>query len=261
MVLNANAQIINANGNEQGVFMRALIAILIFVLLLGCVEQPSPAENVSNVSKPTITNVSKPVTPAINKTNITAPSYDCKNNSCVAVAYNVTENITKDFYFRALAPAGCGKEVKPEKLITKHWTMLKGSIGVPNPCYVVDAKLHKTQNLTTLNITTRYFQTQAVCSRCAAAIPWIAEIISYNGSVEVNYNGRKVYSDIDVFCGQELGNCIYDYDCVRDGCNKEFCKSRSDPPVSSDCEWKDCYDPNKFGLRCGCVNKKCKWKK
>ncbi|MEM2909239.1 MAG: DUF333 domain-containing protein [Candidatus Bilamarchaeaceae archaeon] len=61
------------------------------------------------------------------------------------------------------------------------------------------------------------------------------------------------------FCGWSTeAECTRDDDCMRGGCNSQICQARSEGIIMSSCD-KPCYRPEPYGLRCGCVEGKCKW--
>jgi eight-cysteine-cluster-containing protein len=62
------------------------------------------------------------------------------------------------------------------------------------------------------------------------------------------------------FCGNStFGNCVADTDCVTGGCSREVCQSRSEEPIITTCEYKDCYNTQVYNLKCGCAQNKCQW--
>jgi len=67
--------------------------------------------------------------------------------------------------------------------------------------------------------------------------------------------------DEGYFCGwSTMGACEQDGDCVLDGCSGEVCRSSTDEPVDTTCEYKECKDAVKYEKTCGCVRNKCVWK-
>jgi len=188
---------------------------------------------------------------------------ECRENKCVAVALNATTPFdpTRDFYFRAEEPGKCGTEIKPARELVKFGTRLNGSIKTANPCYTVKAELIKgEEDFVILNLTTIPLQTFAACATCSATIPWLADIYNYQGDLEVYYDGRKVLSDLDVFCGWNIGECSADGDCKAGGCYKEVCQSRENIQIFTNCDPRDCYDSSKYNTQCGCVNGRCSWR-
>jgi eight-cysteine-cluster-containing protein len=62
------------------------------------------------------------------------------------------------------------------------------------------------------------------------------------------------------FCGFSTGGkCNNDYDCVRDGCSNQVCRAANEGPITTTCEYKECYSAGKFGVECSCVNNQCQW--
>ncbi len=186
----------------------------------------------------------------------------CRQNKCVAVPLvaNETTNQSEDeFYFRMLGQPGCGNEVEPTKNITPYRTVMSGSISVPNPCYAASAELDHNGSVYVVNITTAPLETSATCVQCAGAIRWLADINGSNDSVDVYYEGKRVYTDSNPFCGWSTGSCSTNSDCRRDGCNSEVCDSVNDKHIFTTCDWRSCYDPTPYKLTCGCVKRQCTW--
>jgi len=62
------------------------------------------------------------------------------------------------------------------------------------------------------------------------------------------------------FCGTStLGECKKDSDCITGGCSSQVCQSKDEESINTDCEHRDCYDAELFGLECGCVEDSCQW--
>jgi len=60
------------------------------------------------------------------------------------------------------------------------------------------------------------------------------------------------------FCGwSDYGQCDSDDDCLRSGCSGQVCGSQDHITT---CEWRDCYNPEPYGLSCGCVRNQCRWR-
>ena len=71
---------------------------------------------------------------------------------------------------------------------------------------------------------------------------------------------RYILSPNLEFCGwSSYGKCNSDGDCIRDGCSNQICRSRFEKPLITTCEWLDCYDAEKFGIACKCVEGRCQW--
>jgi len=63
------------------------------------------------------------------------------------------------------------------------------------------------------------------------------------------------------FCGTASGSkCQSDGDCVRQGCSRQVCQSKTEDPAITTCEWRECYRAESFGVQCGCVEGKCAWR-
>lgn len=65
----------------------------------------------------------------------------------------------------------------------------------------------------------------------------------------------------DEFCGSSTNfACSTDADCKLGGCSSQVCQGKNEEDVITTCEYKDCFNSEKFGLSCGCFNNKCGWK-
>ncbi|MFH0884621.1 MAG: eight-cysteine-cluster domain-containing protein [Candidatus Micrarchaeota archaeon] len=63
------------------------------------------------------------------------------------------------------------------------------------------------------------------------------------------------------FCGRSTNStCSKDSDCISGGCSNQVCQSATEPPVITTCEYTECYDAQKYGVSCGCVQGKCSWR-
>jgi len=66
--------------------------------------------------------------------------------------------------------------------------------------------------------------------------------------------------DLKGFCGwSTYGKCTTDKDCIKSGCSGEVCQSRFEEPVITPCQYKECYNPEKYNVKCKCINNKCQW--
>lgn len=62
------------------------------------------------------------------------------------------------------------------------------------------------------------------------------------------------------FCGWSTkGNCSSNSDCIKGGCSSQVCQSRNEEPVTTTCEYRECYSAEKYGLSCKCIDNKCQW--
>ena len=96
------------------------------------------------------------------------------------------------------------------------------------------------------------------------------EIIGYScwaiqqeGSTELDKNWIKQIEKtltLEEFCGwSTYGNCSSDSDCTAGGCSGQVCQSKYEEPVITTCEWRDCFDASKYGLKCRCIDGRCQW--
>jgi eight-cysteine-cluster-containing protein len=117
------------------------------------------------------------------------------------------------------------------------------------------------------------------------------EIDTFKGKAYLSYFGSEDYKDSDmagageveiakailesfefisensfnpgdnVFCGRSTsGSCGKDSDCISGGCSGQVCQSKSEEPVITTCEYRDCYNAATYNLTCGCKNNQCQWK-
>ena len=69
-------------------------------------------------------------------------------------------------------------------------------------------------------------------------------------------------SGTEEFCGTStVGPCQNDSGCVTGGCSGQVCQSKSEDPVGTTCEWRECYDAAKYNMECGCTGGECRWRK
>ncbi|MBU4501571.1 MAG: eight-cysteine-cluster domain-containing protein [Nanoarchaeota archaeon] len=62
------------------------------------------------------------------------------------------------------------------------------------------------------------------------------------------------------FCGTSIGGkCESDDECVKGGCSSQLCESKNEEPLNTICDYKECYNADKYGLSCKCVENKCQW--
>ncbi len=62
------------------------------------------------------------------------------------------------------------------------------------------------------------------------------------------------------FCGSSTeGFCNENQDCSRAGCSLQVCQSQFQEPITTTCEWEECYNHLDYDLECGCVNNQCQW--
>ena len=90
----------------------------------------------------------------------------------------------------------------------------------------------------------------------------VTDKVTYS-NVTPTYYGTTQYqtSKFSEFCGYSTyGACDADSDCMTGGCSGQVCQSRFEDPVITTCEWRDCYNADKYDVSCGCVEGMCKWK-
>ncbi|MEM7819439.1 MAG: eight-cysteine-cluster domain-containing protein [Candidatus Aenigmatarchaeota archaeon] len=69
-------------------------------------------------------------------------------------------------------------------------------------------------------------------------------------------------STLEEFCGFSTdGNCYFDSDCILGGCSGQICQSKNEESIVTTCEFRECYDAEKYNLKCKCINLKCQWSK
>lgn len=62
------------------------------------------------------------------------------------------------------------------------------------------------------------------------------------------------------FCGSSsYGGCSSDSDCLRGGCSGQYCQSRAETGLITTCEYKECYDTDRYNVQCGCIKGQCQW--
>ncbi|NOZ81254.1 MAG: hypothetical protein GXP63_06305 [DPANN group archaeon] len=67
---------------------------------------------------------------------------------------------------------------------------------------------------------------------------------------------------VEQFCGSSTeAPCVSDNDCIPMGCSSQVCGHRREyaEGMATTCEYRLCYDPEPYGLRCGCNNDVCQW--
>lgn len=83
-----------------------------------------------------------------------------------------------------------------------------------------------------------------------------------NMSTELLWEKEIEINQKEDFCGwSTYGKCLTDLDCTTGGCSGQVCQSKNEEPVVTACEWKNCYNPNTYGMMCKCVNEQCQWYK
>ncbi len=70
----------------------------------------------------------------------------------------------------------------------------------------------------------------------------------------------QIQTKVSGFCGSSTnGACSTDSDCMKGGCSGQVCQGKSEEPIITTCEFRECYDSVRYGVSCGCVSNKCQW--
>ena len=73
-------------------------------------------------------------------------------------------------------------------------------------------------------------------------------------------NRKKILSPNLEFCGiSTYSECNSNEDCIKSGCSNQICQSKYEEPIATTCEFRECYDVNKFKVDCKCIDNKCQW--
>src|SRR3989338_7886534 len=64
--------------------------------------------------------------------------------------------------------------------------------------------------------------------------------------------------DLGGFCGWSTNaGCAVDSDCNAGGCSGQVCEGNNEGTITT-CEYRDCYNADAYGVKCGCINEQCK---
>jgi eight-cysteine-cluster-containing protein len=106
------------------------------------------------------------------------------------------------------------------------------------------------------------FKTKEECELACGRM-WSCWAIQQEGSRELDKTWIKQIEKtltLEEFCGwSTYGNCSSDSDCTAGGCSGQVCQSKYEEPVITTCEWRDCFDASKYGLKCRCIDGRCQW--
>lgn len=186
----------------------------------------------------------------------------CVDGTCTAVPHADVNGISADEgIVIAFSKGACGHERMPRKSETPEGMVITGSISTPNPCYRAAGEVRKESEAWRIYLSAEPdMGGNAQCMECAGAINWSANISGYYDLVEVYYEGRMVFPDLESFCGTSTGGaCSADMDCIRGGCSAQVCQSRFEEQIITTCEWRDCYDAHDYGVLCACEEGACSW--
>ena len=65
--------------------------------------------------------------------------------------------------------------------------------------------------------------------------------------------------EADGFCGwSTYAKCESNIDCMAGGCSNQLCEGLNEGTMTT-CLYRSCYDANKYGYGCKCVDNKCQW--
>jgi eight-cysteine-cluster-containing protein len=79
------------------------------------------------------------------------------------------------------------------------------------------------------------------------------------GSLTGMITGQPLLATQDVFCGwSTYHECESNGDCAAGGCSGQVCGGVNED-LTTTCEYKDCYNADKFGAFCECYEGKCRW--
>jgi len=85
---------------------------------------------------------------------------------------------------------------------------------------------------------------------------------NYNTKIQSQIKESENDSKLGIgeFCGTSTyGACETDADCLRAGCSDSVCQSVGEESVITTCEFKECYNAEKYNARCVCLENKCQW--
>ena len=106
------------------------------------------------------------------------------------------------------------------------------------------------------------FKTKEECELACGRM-WSCWAIQQEGSNELDKSWIKQIEKtltLEEFCGwSTYGNSSSDSDCTAGGCSGQVCQSKYEEPVITTCEWRDCFDASKYGLKCRCIDGRCQW--
>jgi len=64
------------------------------------------------------------------------------------------------------------------------------------------------------------------------------------------------------FCGISTNDgCELVGDCVVVGCSGQVCQNKNNEMTTTTCEYRDCYNHEKYMMQCTCYEEKCMWKR
>lgn len=168
---------------------------------------------------------------------------------------NEVENAIKGLNYKV---EECSVGFEPEKIVEYDGRTLVAYVTVN--CCGVDIAVEKEGNVYKI-VEKQYGELcRCMCTRKVTIydVPIGAKVVF------INKDGVSriltPYVNTAGFCGwSTYGKCSSDYDCVTGGCSGQVCQSKFEEPVGTTCEWFECYDADKYGVACRCVDGKCQW--
>jgi eight-cysteine-cluster-containing protein len=104
-----------------------------------------------------------------------------------------------------------------------------------------------------------YFdQTEQICKEftwggCDGVVP-------FNTLEECKLTCENDEPNQEEFCGSSTyAECTSNDDCVDAGCSGQICKGKDEPGGITTCEFRECYNNEKYDLTCQCINNQCQW--
>jgi len=80
------------------------------------------------------------------------------------------------------------------------------------------------------------------------------------GKVVCTKMNCEALNEEDKFCGTSTNaECEISADCVTGGCSGSICMGVNEEEITTTCEWKECYNNEKYNKECLCIDNKCQW--
>ena len=114
----------------------------------------------------------------------------------------------------------------------------------------LDKKLYK---LTFININMKKVLTFIILTLFLTSFIVAQPKITSYATEDNNGNEEK-------FCGTSTyGACEKHTDCIKAGCSSSVCQSTSEEDIITTCEYKECYNYQKYKMGCLCIENQCQW--
>lgn len=83
--------------------------------------------------------------------------------------------------------------------------------------------------------------------------------IKANDLTSLKEEGDIPLTESSEFCGKSTyARCSVNGDCAAGGCSGQICMGAGEE-IASTCEYRDCYNPDSYGLSCICSMGRCQW--